>query len=161
MVGVQPGSAAAQVTTALRTHQVGSVVFLGGWNGAVAVKATADQLQATSPGPDLFVAADQEGGAVQQLNGTGFSTLPSALRQGTLDPASLRKQAQGLARELTAAGVNVDLAPVADTVATDFAGQNGPIGKYSRQFGSDPTAVADDVATVIDGLQSTGVVATA
>ncbi len=161
MVGVQPGSAATQVQTALRTHQVGSVIFLGGWNGAVAVKAATDQLQATSPGPDLFVAADQEGGAVQQLKGTGFSPLPSALRQGTLDPGSLRTQAQGLARELAAVGVNVDLAPVADTVAADFAAQNGPIGKYSRQYGSDPAAVADDVATVIEGLQSAGVVATA
>lgn len=161
MVGVAPGASSAQVQSAVRTHHVGSVIFLGGWTGAATVKSTAEWLQASTPGPDLLVAADQEGGAVQQLKGTGFTTLPNALRQGTLDSMTLRKQAEGLGRELAAAGVNVDLAPVADTVAADFAAHNGPIGKYSRQYGSDPVAVADDVATVVDGLQSTGIVATA
>lgn len=161
MVGVAPGASSAQVQSAVRTHHVGSVIFLGGWTGAATVKSTAEWLQASTPGPDLLVAADQEGGAVQQLKGTGFTTLPNALRQGTLDSMTLRKQAEGLGRELAAAGVNVDLAPVADTVAADFAARNGPIGKYSRQYGSDPVAVADDVATVVDGLQSTGIVATA
>jgi len=87
--------------------------------------------------------------------------LPNALRQGSLERTTLRTQAEGLGRELAAAGVNVDLAPVADTVAADFAARNGPIGKYSRQYGSDPAAVADDVATVVDGLQAAGIVATA
>ena len=126
---------------------VGSVIYLGGWSGAATVTATSQHLQQVTTGRvDLFIAADQEGGAVQQLKGTGFTTLPNALRQGTLDSMTLRKQAEGLGRELAAAGVNVDLAPVADTVAADFAAHNGPIGKYSRQYGSDPVAVADDVA---------------
>ena len=42
MVGVAPGSSSAQVQTALRTHDVGSVIFLGGWAWAWSPRRKAD-----------------------------------------------------------------------------------------------------------------------
>ncbi|MDT4959370.1 MAG: beta-N-acetylhexosaminidase, partial [Pseudonocardiales bacterium] len=68
--------------------------------------------QRASPNVGLFVATDQEGGQVQRLLGPGFTTIPTAVQQGTLTPATLRRQAQQWGSELHAAGVNVNLAPV-------------------------------------------------
>ena len=41
----------------------------------------------------LLVAADQEGGEVQQLTGQGFSTIPSGREQGAMDADELEQQA--------------------------------------------------------------------
>lgn len=102
-----------------------------------------------------FVATDQEGGAVQVLQGDGFSDLPSAKEQGTWSPALLRSRAGGWARELRAAGLNLVLAPVADTVPGAAAAQaNPPIGAYDRQFGYTPEVVTDHVLAFVDGMES-------
>ena len=47
------------------------------------------------------------------------------------------------------AGLTLDLAPVADTVATQDADDNPPIGRYDRQYGSDPAVVAADRSSVV------------
>ena len=65
-----------------------------------------------------------------------------------------------LAQELRAAGVNVNLAPVADTVPPTMTETNAPIGKYRREFGTDPAVVAAAVPPVVSALQNGGVVAT-
>ena len=43
-----------------------------------------------------------------------------------------------LAIQLRKAGINVNLAPVADTVPTSIGTDNQPIGRWGRQFSSDP-----------------------
>lgn len=159
---MQPGSPSALDAT-LREQHVGGVVLLGGWTGATAVTATSTHLQQVGApaagGLGLLVAADQEGGQVQQLKGAGFTTLPPALVAGRT-PGTLAATAERTAGELRAAGVNVNLAPVADTVTAAFAPSNGPIGRFQREYANDPSAVAVAVTNVVTGLQSGGASAT-
>jgi beta-N-acetylhexosaminidase len=107
----------------------------------------------------LFVATDQEGGQVQRLRGPGFSAIPSAVVQGTLTPAALQAQAKQWGRQLHAAGVNVNLAPVLDTVPSGF-GPNPPVGDLQREYGRDPATVSSHGNAVALGLRAGGIDAT-
>ena len=137
-------------------------VFLHGRNsaGVAAVAAQVAQLQAAAPLP-LQVAVDQEGGLVQTLKGPGFDLVPTALRQGTLAPDALRSATATWAAQLRAAGITMDLAPVADTVPAGHERQNPPIGAFDRQYSGDPARVATAVQAVVRALQDAGVAATA
>ncbi|MEO7059413.1 MAG: glycoside hydrolase family 3 N-terminal domain-containing protein, partial [Lapillicoccus sp.] len=123
MVGIQPGSAPAGLDATIAAHHLGGAIYLGGWSGSTVVRETSAHLQAqvsaaATGGVRLLVAADQEGGQVQQLKGNGFSSIPSALVQGQSSTTSIQATGALVGRELLAAGVNVDLAPVADTVSS-------------------------------------------
>ena len=109
----------------------------------------------------FFVAANQEGGEVQALRGPGFQAMPSALVQGQLSAATLQRQADAWGRELRAAGVNLDLAPVMDVVAPGTASQNQPIGALQREFGDNPQTVATHGVAFIRGMREAGVATTA
>ena len=93
-------------------------VFLAGRSEAPVedIAAVTGRWQAAAPGPGVWVAVDQEGGAVQTLKGSGFDRLPSARDQGALPADQLAALAEGLGASLAAAGVNLDLAPVVDVV---------------------------------------------
>jgi beta-N-acetylhexosaminidase len=131
---------------------------------AAAVGALTSSLQAGSPlatqGVALYVAADQEGGSVQELSGSGFTAMPPAIVQGRTPPRSLLSEASGWAGQWARSGLNLDLAPVADVVPADQVRTNQVDGIYGRELGSDPVAVAGDVAALVQGLQSAGVGAT-
>ena len=121
---------------------------------ALATKAVTDRV-------GFFVGANQEGGLVQALQGPGFDRIPSAVDQGTLQPAALEADAVVWGQQLRAAGVNLDFAPVADTVPKGTESQNAPIGELEREFGSDPLAVAPHVVAFIHGMRTAGVATTA
>jgi len=137
-------------------------IFLAGRSQAAAtdLAATVAGWQSAAPGPDLWVAADQEGGQVQTLRGPGFDPLPSALEQGALPAPELAGLADRLGASLSSAGVNLDLAPVADVVPAGTEQANPPIGAFDRQYGSTPDAVVAAAGTVIGGLGAHGVTAT-
>jgi beta-glucosidase-like glycosyl hydrolase len=116
--------------------------------------------QSRAPGPGLWVAADQEGGQVQALQGPGFARLPSGLVQGGLPPAELATLADGMGAALHSAGVNLDLAPVADVVPAGTEAGNAPIGAFDRQYGATGAAVAAAAGTVVQGLAAHQVTAT-
>ena len=162
MVGAQYGTSVAALDPVLRDQHVGGIVLLGTWDGAPAVSAATAHWRpvgsAAAGGVGLLVAADQEGGQVRHLRGSGFTATPSALSQGRAGTAGLT--ATTVAGELKAVGVNVDLAPVADTVAASFAPRNAPIGAYQREYGSDPAAVTRAVVAAVGGYQNGGVSAT-
>jgi len=122
--------------------------------------ATAQRWQSLSPGLGLWVAADQEGGDVQSLKGPGFELLPTALAQGALPTAELSALAERMGAALRDAGVNLDLAPVADVVPAGTEAENAPIGVFDRQYGSTPETVEAAAGTVVDGLSAAGVTAT-
>lgn len=133
--------------------------------GARAIKNVADAVQAASTkkatgGIRPFVAANQEGGQIQALRGPGFARIPSAVTQGTWPTATLRQRAEQWGRQLAAAGVNLDFAPVADVVPPGTAADNAPIGQLQREYGSTPKVVADHVAAFIAGMHSAGIVTT-
>lgn len=146
----------------IATEHLGGILYLGGWSGFGTVAATSRHLQAQATadatgGIGLLVAADQEGGQVQQLTGRGFSTIPSALQQGRRAPATLRRDARTWADQLAGAGVNVNLAPVAGTVPVALGTANRPIGHYDREYGHTPGPVASSVAAFASGMLAGGV----
>jgi beta-glucosidase-like glycosyl hydrolase len=137
-------------------------IFLAGRSQAPATElaATVQGWQADAPGPGLWVAADQEGGQVQSLQGPGFERLPSALEQGALPPADLAALADRLGASLHDAGVNLDLAPVVDVVPPGTEGANPPIGAVDRQYGGTAAQVVAAAGAVVDGLAAHQVTAT-
>jgi beta-N-acetylhexosaminidase len=159
MVGVpvtDPVAGAAQLSGV----PVGGLFLQGRSSaGAEAVGAAVAQLQQATAIP-LQIAVDQEGGLVQTLTGPGFDPIPSAVEQVRQEPATLRSATAAWAGQLRGAGITMDLGPVADTVPAGTEAGNPPIGAVDRQYGSDPTAVAAAVTTVVGALQDAGVVAT-
>lgn len=165
MVGLDSSLAPASLDAMIRDHHIGNMFFIGGWRNAPTVKAAADHVQAqvdsaSTKNVHFLVAADQEGGQVQQLKGTGFTSTPSAVRQGALSTSAREAVVRTLAGELKAAGINVDLAPVADTVPPENPRSNQPIGRWGRQYGNDPAAAAAVVAHVVRTMSTVGLAAT-
>ena len=149
----------------ITTEHVGNMLYLGGWEGADRVRRTSEHLQGlvdedSTGGVGLLVAADQEGGIVHQLRGSGFTRPPAAIDQATMSPAELTKAATGWAEEMKDAGVNVNLAPVVDTVPASLGTGNGPIGQYGREYGHTPAEVERSADAFIEGMLDGGVQAT-
>ena len=162
MVGFDTNAALGSLDDLVAEQHVGNVIYLGGWDGADKVTRTSEHLQglvSTKATGDvaLMIAADQEGGEVHQLRGDGFTRPPSAKVQAQMSPAQLTKAATGWARELEAAGVNVNLAPVTDTVPKDIGTANEPIGRYGRQYGSTPEDVSRSATAFLEGMLDGGI----
>ncbi|GGC80561.1 hypothetical protein GCM10011512_04150 [Tersicoccus solisilvae] len=153
------------VTALIRGRHIGNVMLSGRSSlGVGPTSAVSRALQAAAGAPTggyrLAVGTDQEGGAVQVLNGPGFSPIPTGLTQGTWSDATLRASARDWGHQLLLAGVTVDLAPVADTVPSpQFAPQNAPIGAFSRQYGYSPAVVSAKTRAFSGGLVDAGVAA--
>ncbi|MER3417872.1 MAG: hypothetical protein C4343_01890 [Chloroflexota bacterium] len=165
-VGLPGNELGPAARTAIVSYHIGSWWFTQTTTlGAAAVRAVSRSVQAQVSGPStggvgFFVAANQEGGQIQALRGTGFDRIPSALEQGAWAPATLRARAERWGRQLLAAGVNLDFAPVADVVPPGGASENAPIGALDREFGFEPVAVADHVAAFVEGMAAAGVATT-
>ncbi len=166
------GTAADQVDRTTKAQiadfHVGNVMLTGrSYDGvkrpAKVSKVMQSQVSdASTAGVRLFVATDQEGGNVRVLQGPGFSNIPTALEQGTWAPRKLRSAAQVWARQLRSAGVNLDLAPVMDTVPSKKAAKhNPPIGKYQREFGYTTSVVAAHGVAFLNGMADGGVATSA
>ena len=162
------GSVLDQATAqAIRAYHFGSVSFIATDTAGVAgVGAVTRAVQSlTSPqvtgGARFFVAANQEGGEVQALQGPGFATMPSAVAQGMLPPAQLKGLARTWGGELRAAGVNLNFAPVMDVVPAADTSQNAPIGQLMREFGHTPAVVAGHGTAFIQGMTAAGEATTA
>lgn len=154
MVGLTSASGAGAIDKVVKDNHVGGVVLLGGWNGSSTVSATTKHLTSLTGDIGPLLAVDQEGGAVQQLKGTGFSTIPQATDQGKMAPADLTKAATGWAKQLAAVGININLAPVADTVPAFLGTGNAPIGYYHREYGNTPLVVATGITAFINGMHA-------
>lgn len=144
----------------------GSVWYGRSTVGVTTLRSVSDAVQAlatraTTAGVPFLIAANQEGGLIQGLSGPGFRTIPSAVAQGRMSPAALRAAATTWSRELRAAGVNLDFAPVADVVPPHTDAANAPIGELHREYGHHPAVVADHVAAFIEGMRAAGVATTA
>jgi beta-glucosidase-like glycosyl hydrolase len=137
-------------------------LFLAGRSAAPAteIAAVTGGWQARTPGPGLWVAADQEGGKVQTFRGPGFEPLPSALEQGGLPPEQLAALADGMGAALAGAGVNLNLAPVADVVPAGTEAANAPIGAFGRQYGATAAEAVPAAGAVVEGLAAHDVAAT-
>jgi beta-N-acetylhexosaminidase len=167
LVGLPDNEVAGPVAAAITSHHYGSAIFgansKGGVAGARRVASAVQALtsQSATAGVRFLVAANQEGGEVQALAGPGFSDIPSALTQGSAPPSSLRQDAATWGRQLRAAGVNLNLAPVMDVVPPGTDRSNAPIGALDREYGHDPSTVASHGVAFLRGMTSAGVATSA
>jgi beta-N-acetylhexosaminidase len=167
IVGLRDNRLGPAEIAGIRDRHFGSVSFIETTTAGVGgVRAVTDAVQAlateeATAGVGFYVAANQEGGRIQALQGDGFSAMPTAVEQGTMDPATLEADAATWGRELIAAGVNLDFAPVLDVVPPGTESENEPIGVLEREYGTDPETVSDHGNAVIRGLTTAGVATSA
>jgi beta-N-acetylhexosaminidase len=100
----------------------------------------------------LIVAVDQEGGRVSSAPWVTFHPPAAAVGQSG-DPARAQRIAEEIGRQLDAAGVNTDLAPVVDTGFGEAIGD--------RSFGTDPHLVSKMGAAAVRGFEEAGIISTA
>jgi beta-glucosidase-like glycosyl hydrolase len=126
---------------------VGGFILFGG--RADAVRELTAELHRRARHP-LLIASDLERGAGQQFRGA--TPLPPAAALGWLAEAATTERAgEVTAREARALGVNWIYAPVADV---DLEPENPIVGV--RSFGTDPAAVAEQVAAWVRGCRKGG-----
>ena len=90
LVGIA-GDPIAEVAQAVGTYHFGSLLFGDSTAGVTADRQETRAVQslassAATARVRFFIAANQEGGQVQELQGPGFAEIPSALAQGQLPP---------------------------------------------------------------------------
>lgn len=105
----------------------------------------------------MIMTDDEGGGVIRFTNLVGH--WPWAQTMGaTMTPAQITRQGHLVGVAMASAGLNVDLAPVADVDARAvWPGPTNPDGL--RSFGGSPSTVAADVVAFATGLRQTGVVA--
>jgi beta-N-acetylhexosaminidase len=164
MVGTSVDGADPTTLAAVADRDVAGI-FLHGRSDAGAAATAALVAQFTSvhdaDAPRLWVATDQEGGDVQVLSGDGFEPMPTALTSAQRDDAILRTDAARWGAQLRAAGVDMNLAPVADIVTSpETARGNKPIGVLNREYGFDEATVATKAGAFAQGMRDSGVLPT-
>jgi beta-N-acetylhexosaminidase len=165
LVGVDGDVAGSELTAAEQSYHFGSLLLNASTAGTAQLAAQTAAMQQLAPsatdGVRFFIAANQEGGEVQQLTGPGFATMPSELVQGTWTVSALRTTATDWGTDLRAAGVNLNLAPVMDVVPQATAATNAPIGELDREFGFDPVTNGEHGTAFIQGMAAAGVMSVA
>lgn len=141
----------------LQKYQIGSVVLLGPWTSSAQVRTATQAVTGLNMAVPVVAAADQEGGSIQRLQGSGLPPIPSATQQRSLTPAQLTDNWAKWGSHLSAVGVRYDLAPVADVVPAAKVTSNQPIGRLGRSYGATPEQAAPLVAAAVTGLQKAGI----
>lgn len=137
----------------LGEHPVGGVcLFARNIRDRFQVSELTAELRALC-GEALLIATDQEGGGVVRSLDVPYP--PSAMALGAADdPALTEKVGAATARGLSAQGINLNFAPVADVNSNP---RNPVIA--DRAFGEDPVKVARQVTAFVKGMQGVGVAA--
>lgn len=153
IVSALAGPPKASFLAKIRAGEMGGVILVGSWKPAEFAAVT-KTLHATSceVGRPLLILVDQEGGFARRL--TWAAPWRSAGELGQLGVAETQREAAAAAVALRSAGVDVDLAPVTDTL-----GRGGFL--RGRSFGTDPSIVARLATTFIRALQAGRIAATA
>jgi beta-N-acetylhexosaminidase len=159
MTGITATGMTSDERTVVRGRKPGGILLMGTGGSLTHTRTAmaAVTAAATVDGIKPFVAADQEGGKIQRLKGSGFDRIPSATVQAGWSPQKLTGQATLWAKQLKQAGVNLDLAPVADVVPKSLGDDNAPIGALDRGYGSAPGPIGEHVAAFVKGMDAAGV----
>jgi beta-N-acetylhexosaminidase len=141
-----------------RGELAGVVLFSDNAETIAATRKLADRLQAIPRPPGLrdplLIMIDQEGGAVRRLRDAPPARSASELAASGERGVGAAGRATG--RALRRAGVNVDLAPVAD-----LARPGGDLARDGRTFASTSRAAGRLAGAFAAGLRAGGVQATA
>ena len=145
---VPPGS----LLRAIRLGHVGAVILMGDntAGGILTTRTATAQMQAAARqggNAGLLIMTDQEGGTVKRLAGP-----PDYAAIDMTSPAIAYAQGRATGELLKSAGVNVDLAPVADVIRV-----NGFIERERRSFGANPAVVSNAACKFAAGLEGVGV----
>ena len=138
-------------------HFGGTVLFAENCQDAEQVERLVADLQTTnqaSGGLPLLVAVDQEGGTVARL-GFGTTGPGNMALAATGDAENARAMASIYGEELSLLGINTDFAPVLDVNSNP----NNPVIGV-RSFSDDPQVVSEFGSAYVEGLHSTGTIAT-
>ncbi|MDN5771775.1 MAG: glycoside hydrolase family 3 [Microlunatus sp.] len=161
MVAVSSDGVSSAAADAIDDSRAGSVLLLGNTSaGRIGVRRVTDRARVaarTPAGIETMVAADQEGGLVQRLQGDGFDPIPSPERQARKSPAELTGEAKRWGKQLRRSGIDANLAPVADVVPKKLRRLNQPVGALRRGYGSNPDSVAEHVAAFVVGMDAAGI----
>ncbi len=157
MIGFNGRELNAELKFAIGTLQVGGLILFARNIASpkqLARLCTCAQAYAARCGlPPLFIAIDQEGGAVARLKWP-FTEFPGRPPVRTLQDAE--HFARVSAWELAVTGINMNLAPVLDLAP---AGMKSIMS--ARSFGADPGQVAALGCCIIRMLQEQGIMAVA
>lgn len=159
MLGLAGNRLDATTSSAIQADHFGSVWFTeNSFAGVDGIRAITNAVQRLATGgARFFIAANQEGGEIQAMKGSGFSTIPAPTVQGTMSPEVLQSDALRWGRELKAAGINFNFAPVFDVVPPGGDSTNQPIGVLHREYGHDAATVAAHALAFVRGMTAAGV----
>jgi beta-N-acetylhexosaminidase len=149
MTGMNGTYPSASLLGRVRAGEVGGVILMGPniSNQLDAAIASLQGAARTAGDPPLVIATDQEGGPIRRLETAPPDEAPADM-SGNTEP-----RGRAAAHALLDAGINTDLAPVADVAhAGDFLG--------TRTFSANPTAVGAAACQFAKGLNLGGVNAT-
>ncbi|MDI6912290.1 glycoside hydrolase family 3 N-terminal domain-containing protein [Nocardioides sp.] len=152
-----PGTTLAREVADLLVEGLGGVCLFGSntADGPDAVAGLTAAIHAAAP--YAVVAVDEEGGDVTRLHALqGSPVLGPAALGAAGDLELTRETGAAIGTELAAAGIDLDLGPVADVNSDP---DNPVIG--TRSFGTDAAAAAAHTAAWVAGLQGAGVAACA
>ncbi len=141
----------------IKNYSLGGVIlFSKNIQNPKQLKALTNKLQALNH-KKLFIAIDQEGGAVQRLNrANGFFDLPSAQFVASKnDEKFALKIYKKMAKTLSSHGINLNFAPSVDLSINP---QNSVIVKRGRSFSKDLNKVVKYASIFIDQMQKEGVI---
>jgi len=137
-----------------RGELAGVILFAENGDTVAAARRLADRLQAIRRPPGLrdplLIMIDQEGGAVRRLRDA--PPAQSAARMAAAGRGATRAAGAATGRALRRAGVNVDLAPVADV-----AGRGSALAREGRTFGRTPARAGALASAFVRGLRAGGV----
>jgi beta-N-acetylhexosaminidase len=134
----------------------GGVLFLGSAAAPADLAARVAALRANAPARTRpLVMADEEGGGVSRLAPVVSAVPWPRTMADTMTTAAVRTLARRVGRQMVAAGVDVDLAPVADVDDRPGPSASNPDG--SRSFSGDPTTAAAYTVAFLQGLSDAGV----
>lgn len=151
--------AGATTKAALQTHPVGGLVYFAA--NIVTPEQCTTMISNTQSYSKigLFIAVDEEGGRVARIGNNsamGTTSFPSMSDIGsTGDVSKAYEVGSTIGTEIAQFGFNLDFAPVADVNSNP---NNTVIG--DRSFGSDPEAVAEMVASAVQGFRDSGMLCT-
>jgi beta-N-acetylhexosaminidase len=135
----------------LRARETAGVILFGFNAGTEAEwRRLTGALQRHARG-DALVMVDQEGGEIRTISWAG----PAAGQPLQGGAAAVQRSARAAGRQLSRAGVNVNLAPVADVPAG-----TAPVMGF-RAFDGDARGIAARTRASVEGLRAAGVAATA
>lgn len=137
--------------------RVGGVCFLGhNTRSRAGIEGLTRLFQSAGGRSKPLISVDQEGGAVQRLGKrSGYKPYPAAqaiaARKSTAEAQAIYS---AMARQLKAAGFNLNLAPVIDL---GFQPKNPVVTRWGRAYGKDGTTAARYAGAFIRGHRQAGV----